>query len=94
MNLYRDQFKFSYQAETRDVYHLYYNFTDTQLIEAIAAEMDIWSGRWDYYLYGDEHFKYWYESKIISNPGYYYGNYGAGFGLIQDQMTITYEPEY
>ena len=94
LNVDRDQVTFSYQAETRDVYHLYYNFTDTQLIEAIAAEMDIWSGRWDYYLYGDEHFKYWYESKIISNPGYYYGNYGAGFGLIQDQMTINYEPEY
>ena len=63
LNVDRDQVTFSYQAETRDVYHLYYNFTDTQLIEAIAAEMDIWSGRWDYYLYGDEHFKYWYESK-------------------------------
>ena len=41
LNVDRDQVTFSYQAETRDVYHLYYNFTDTQLIEAIAARFSV-----------------------------------------------------
>ena len=56
LNVDRDQVAFSYQAETRVVYHTYYSFTDAQLMDAIAAEMDIWSGRWDYFLYGDEQF--------------------------------------
>lgn len=94
LNVDRDQVAFSYQAETRVVYHTYYSFTDAQLMDAIAAEMDIWSGRWDYFLYGDEHFNYWYESEDVRRPGYYFGNYGYGFGAIQDQMTVNYEPEY
>ena len=60
LNVDSEQVEFSYHAETRDVYHTYYDFTGAQLMDAIAAEMDTWSGRWDYFLYGDEHFNYWY----------------------------------
>lgn len=88
------QIGYSYEEDTREVYHTYYDFTEKQLIDAVAAEMDIWLGRWDFYLYGDEHFNYWYESERVNDPGYYYGNWGAGFGVIQDQMPVVFEPEY
>ncbi len=94
LNLNSDQVEYSYEPETIEVYHTYYNFTCRQLINAIATEMDTWSGRWDYFLYGDEHFNYWYESEDVREPGYYFGNYGYGFGAIQDQITVNYEPQY
>ena len=94
LNVNSDQIEFSYHAETRDVYHTYYDFTGAQLADAIAAEMDTWSGRWDYFLYGDEHFNYWYGSDSVAEPGYYAGNWGSGFSVIQDQITVNYEPEY
>lgn len=56
--------------------------------------MDTWSGRWDYFLYGDEHFTYGCDSKDITRSGYYFDNWGAGFGVIQDQIPVVYEPEY
>ena len=67
LNVNSDQIEFSYHAETRDVYHTYYDFTGAQLADAIAAEMDTWSGRWDYFLYGDEHFNYWYGSDSVAS---------------------------
>lgn len=39
LNVNSDQIEFSYHAETRDVYHTYYDFTGAQLADAIAAEM-------------------------------------------------------
>ena len=94
LNLDRNQVDYSYAPEQVVVYHTYYSFTDRQLIDAIAAEMDTWSGRWDYYLYGDEHFQYHYDLDEVRKPGYGAGNWGAGFGLIQDQITVNYAPEY
>ena len=94
LNVNSDQVDYSYKAEIRDVYHTYYSFTDKQLIQAMVDEMDTWSGRWDYFLYGDEHFNYGYDSEDITRPGYYFGNWGAGFGVIQDQIPVVYEPEY
>lgn len=94
LNLDRNQVNFSYAPEQVVVYHTYYSFTDRQLIDAIAAEMDTWSGRWDYYLYGDEHFQYHYDLDEVRKPGYGAGNWGGGFGLIQDQITVNYAPEY
>lgn len=94
LNLDRNQVNYSYAPEQVVVYHTYYSFTDRQLIDAIAAEMDTWSGRWDYYLYGDAHFQYHYDWDEVRKPGYGAGNWGAGFGLIQDQITVNYAPEY
>lgn len=71
-----------------------HNYSYKDLANAWAAEVDTWSGHWDWYLYGEEHFKYWYTNSKKQGPGYNAGNTFQGFSVIVDQMEVTHEPQY
>ena len=69
-------------------------YTYKQIVDAWLAEMETWQGHWDYYLYGDEHFKYFYGNTNIHKPGYGAGNTFEGFSYVVDQINVTHEPQY
>ena len=69
-------------------------YTYKQIVDAWLAEMETWQGHWDYFLYGDEHFKYFYGNTQIHKPGYGAGNTFQGFSYVVDQINVTHEPQY
>jgi hypothetical protein len=79
---------------TRTEYYTYYDFTYRDMIRAWADEMDTWSGHWDFYLYGDEHFQYSMNQDSHADPGYYYGNWGNNVSRIVDQVDLHHYPVY
>ena len=86
--------KTGYCQDETDPIDSKHSFSYKDLANAWAAEVDTWSGHWDWFLYGEEHFKYWYTNPKKQGPGYNAGNTFQGFYVIVDQMEVTHEPVY
>lgn len=78
---------------TENKYGLYYNFSRKQFADAWAAEMDSWSGHWDFFLYGDEHFDYCLTGNFPAgiNDIFHTGNIGS---FITAQRLRKYPARY
>jgi hypothetical protein len=97
LGLTKDQYKICGIVKKYNEYRVNYPFTEKEFVQAWAAEMDSWGtreGHWDTYLYGDEHFDYWYTSDKKLHYGYGAGNYGQFYAFYVHREVLHKESVY